>query len=85
MNESVHENEHYAVFVNPDDDGYEVVNSSYGVVEFKGTTLPECIYAAEHLNSVLTHRPYEKIASSSGEGPDDLGEYEKFAGPKTVN
>ncbi len=57
-----HSNDNYSVAVNGDVTGYTVTNDDSGVVEFEAESLPECIFAAENLNSVLVHRTYEWVA-----------------------
>ena len=86
MSKIVHENENYAVCINADGDGYEVVNTSYNVTEFDAISLPECIFAAENLNVVLTHKTYEWIAKrADSDVAQERRSAAKFTGLTTIN
>ena len=65
MGKIFHSNENYEVRVNADTTAYDVINSFSGVVEFNTESLPEAIFAAENMNSVLVYRTYEWIAKSA--------------------
>ena len=62
-----HGNDNYEVVVNAEGDGYDVVNSNSGIIEFKSESLPECIFAAENLNVVLVHRTFEWVGKRAQE------------------
>jgi hypothetical protein len=61
----VHDNENYAVAVTGSGTGYEVVNKNYNVTEFESISLPECIFAAENLNVVITHETWKWVAKTA--------------------
>jgi len=69
-----HSNENYEVIVNEEVTEYLVKNSNSGVIEFQAPSLPECIFAAENLNVVLTHRTFEWVAKRAQEqAAKDIG------------
>ena len=59
---TVHSNTHYRVIVNDEGTGYRVINIATGVTEAESINLPECIFAAENLDAVLTFKTYEWVA-----------------------
>lgn len=65
MSEALYTNDNYEVHVNSDGNGYDVVNIQTGIVEYENQQLPDCIFAAESMNSVLVHRTYEWIAKQA--------------------
>jgi len=83
---SVHENENYAVAVNSAGDGYEVVNKNHNIVEFEAISLPECIFAAENLNVVITHATWKWVAKSAdAQAEQDRKSAATNAGLKLIN
>lgn len=85
-NVAVHSNENYAVSVNEAGDGYEVVNTTHNVVEFAAISLPECIFAAENLNVVITHATWKWVAHSADQRAEqDRKEAAQSAGLKLIN
>lgn len=65
MSDNLHENENYIVRVSAEGIAYEVMNKITGVIEFDSRNLPECIFASENMNVVITHKTYEWIAKKA--------------------
>jgi hypothetical protein len=69
----LHENENYSVHTVeiarddiaivdnlgvPYDSGYALINKQTGVIELVRSTLPDVLFNAEHLNKILTEKPF---------------------------
>lgn len=80
-----HSNENYAVVVNAACDAYDVINDTSHVVEFSAPSLPECIFAAENLNVVLTHRTFEWVAKRAQDQAVKEAGIERIGNVKSIN